>query len=119
MKKVTGQNIVDYFKALESKRIIQLIYKNETRRFNKKICMFSNTIYAVQNADSNVCSSIDGIMEHEGVFLLQMCDFELYQRVYQPAVLRIVDKLPNENKFAIREMEIGGQLIEIAEVLTT
>jgi len=182
MKKVTGQNIVDYFKSLELKCIIQLVYKNETRRFNKKICMFSNTIYAVQNADSNVCSSIEGIMEHEGVFLLQMCDFELYQRVYQPAVLRydiktdtcgcnslnfgqckgmtfdhvvifpnapfknfilkntplkspskyyvaatrarhsvvfILDKLPKEKKFAIREMEIGGQLIKIAEVITT
>ena len=43
-KKITGIHLIDFFKELERKGIITLVFNNKTRRFGREICEFSNSI---------------------------------------------------------------------------
>ena len=43
-KKITGIHLIDFFKELERKGIITLLFNNKTRRFGREICEFSNSI---------------------------------------------------------------------------
>lgn len=85
-KKKTGIHLIEFFKELESKGIITLLFNNKTRRFGKEICEFSNSIF---NDKSRKIES-DKIYEEEnqGVYLIDKKDFETYFKIYNPQILK-------------------------------
>lgn len=73
----------------------QIIYENSTRRFNKEICNFINTIY--NDLDSLVISkedTINNISENIGVYIIESKYLELYCNYYAPTIIRY-DKRAN------------------------
>ena len=85
-KKITGIHLIDFFKELERKGIITLVFNNKTRRFGREICEFSNSICN----DKNNRIESDKIYkeENQGVYLLDKKDFENYFKIYKPTILK-------------------------------
>ncbi len=85
-KKITGIHLIDFFKELERKGIITLLFNNKTRRFGREICEFSNSICT----DKNNRIESDKIYkeENQGVYLLDKKDFENYFKIYKPTILK-------------------------------
>lgn len=85
-KKITGIHVIDFFKELERKGIITLLFNNKTRRFGREICEFSNSICN----DKNNRIESDKIYkeENQGVYLLDKKDFENYFKIYKPTILK-------------------------------
>lgn len=85
-KKITGIHLIDFFKELERKGIITLLFNNKTRRFGREICKFSNSICN----DKNNRIESDKIYkeENQGVYLLDKKDFENYFKIYKPTILK-------------------------------
>lgn len=85
-KKITGIHLIDFFKELERKGIITLLFNNRTRRFGREICEFSNSICN----DKNNRIESDKIYkeENQGVYLLDKKDFENYFKIYKPTILK-------------------------------
>ena len=85
-KKITGIHLIDFFKKLERKGIITLLFNNKTRRFGREICEFSNSICN----DKNNRIESDKIYkeENQGVYLLDKKDFENYFKIYKPTILK-------------------------------
>lgn len=84
--KITGIHLIDFFKELERKGIITLLFNNKTRRFGREICEFSNSICN----DKNNRIESDKIYkeENQGVYLLDKKDFENYFKIYKPTILK-------------------------------
>lgn len=86
--KYRDDQIKIFFEELgESK--CQIIYENSTRRFNKEICNFINTIY--NDPDSLVISkedTINNISENIGVYIIESKYLELYCNYYAPTIIR-------------------------------
>lgn len=85
-KKITGIHLIDFFKELESKGIITLLFNNKTRRFGKEICEFSNSICNDEN--SKIESDKTYKEENQGVYLIEKKDFEDYFKIYNPQILK-------------------------------
>lgn len=85
-KKITGIHLIDFFKELERKGIITLLFNNKTRRFGREICEFSNSICN----DKNNRIESDKIYkeENQGVYLLDKKGFENYFKIYKPTILK-------------------------------
>ena len=85
-KKITGIHLIDFFKELERKGILTLLFNNKTRRFGREICEFSNSICN----DKNNRIESDKIYkeENQGVYLLDKKDFENYFKIYKPTILK-------------------------------
>ena len=85
-KKIMGIHLIDFFKELERKGIITLLFNNKTRRFGREICEFSNSICN----DKNNRIESDKIYkeENQGVYLLDKKDFENYFKIYKPTILK-------------------------------
>ncbi len=85
-KKITGIHLIDFFKELERKGIITLLFNNKTRRCGREICEFSNSICN----DKNNRIESDKIYkeENQGVYLLDKKDFENYFKIYKPTILK-------------------------------
>ena len=84
-KKITGIHLIDFFKELESKGIIKLLFNNKTRRFGTEICEFSNSIF---NDYNKIESDTIYNEENQGVYLLDKKDFEKYYKRYKPTILK-------------------------------
>lgn len=85
-KKITGIHLIDFFKELERKGILTLLFNNKTRRFGREICEFSNSIC---NDKNNRIESYQIYKEkNQGVYLLDKKDFENYFKIYKPTILK-------------------------------
>ena len=85
-KKITGIHLIDFFKELERKGILTLLFNNKTRRFGREICEFSNSIC---NDKNNRIESDQIYKEkNQGVYLLDKKDFENYFKIYKPTILK-------------------------------
>lgn len=85
-KKITGIHLIDFFKELERKGIITLLFNNKTRRFGREICEFSNSICNDKN--NRIKSDKIYKEENQGVYLLDKKDFENYFKIYKPTILK-------------------------------
>ena len=85
-KKITGIHLIDFFKELERKGIITLLFNNKTRRFGREICEFSNSICNDRN--NRIESDKIYKEENQGVYLLDKKDFENYFKIYKPTILK-------------------------------
>ena len=84
-----GINITKYFEKIEKENKCSIIYCNKTRRCNKYICSFVNTIYDIK--ELNIMPYKENLnidKEHIGVFLIGKENANLYWKNYEPIVLR-------------------------------
>lgn len=79
--------IKDYFLKLQKDKLCTVEYSNVTRRFNKEICDFINTIHS--DKESMVIPfSVDTTIENAGVYIIDSKSIDLYCKKYQPTILR-------------------------------
>ena len=84
-KKQTGKNIWLFFSELEANGLVQIERKLASRRFNWDICCFANAIYPAGDAITTI---MEEVTEHDGVFLINEADVEVYSKYFCPQVLR-------------------------------
>lgn len=84
-KKQTGKNIWLFFSELEANGLVLIERKLASRRFNWDICCFANAIYPAGDAITTI---MEEVTEHDGVFLINEADVEVYSKYFCPQVLR-------------------------------
>lgn len=99
-KSKTGRNIFGFLDCLEKKSIITMETQLSSRRFNKYICAFANSVYP---NDNNMTTIMNENTEHDGVFIISKKDAEKYYNHFHPKELRY-DK---NNKNTISQMAIN------------
>lgn len=88
-KQYRDEKIKDFFISHKSKGTCDLSYDNMTRRLNKEICNFVNTIF--DDEDSVICPDptiTQKQVENSGVYLVDNRDMEQYCQHYMPTILR-------------------------------
>lgn len=96
-KKITGLNIINYFKNLEDKNIIHLRYNLHTKRFGKEICCFANTIFPNETEEMLSSQKIDVMPDNIGVYIISKKDLEKYYNYYCPQILKYDTKTETDN----------------------
>ena len=84
-KNQTGKNIWEFFRRLEEDGLVQIERNLASRRFNWDICCFANAVYPQGEAITTIMEEVTG---HDGVFLIEVSDVDLYQDYYTPQILR-------------------------------
>ena len=84
-KNQTGPNIWDFFREVEKVGLVQVERKLASRRFNWDICCFANAVYP--RGDS-ITTIMEDTTEHDGVFLIDLSDVNLYHDYFLPQVLK-------------------------------
>ena len=84
-KNQTGKNIWEFFRRLEEGGLVQIERNLASRRFNWDICCFANAVYPQGEAITTIMEEVTG---HDGVFLIEVSDVDLYQDYYTPQILR-------------------------------
>ena len=89
-KQYRDENIRKYFIQLQSQRLCDILYANTTRRFNKEICDFINTIHADVEANVLPDPTIDesDLPENSGVYIMGASALSTYCEHYNPVILR-------------------------------
>lgn len=119
--KYRDDKIKIFFEELSQKSQCQITYENNTRRFNKEICNFINTIHNDQ--DSLVTSeedSIDNIIENTGVYIIESKYLELYCNYYNPTIVRYNKKTNIKFKHTCKTFNYGtskGQTFDRAVII--
>ena len=84
-KKKTGKNIWEYFKYLEDQEIVDVERNLASRRFNRQICEFANSVFP---SGDPIMTIMEEETEHDGVYLIGSIDLDYYYRCYLPQILR-------------------------------
>jgi len=84
-KNQTGKNIWEFFRGLEETGLVQIERNLASRRFNWDICCFANAIYPQGEAITTIMEEVTG---HDGVFLIEVSDIDLYMDYFTPQILR-------------------------------
>lgn len=79
--------IKDYFLKLQTEKLCTVEYSNVTRRLNKEICDFINTIHSDKES-IEMPLSIDTTIENTDVYIIDSKSIELYCKKYQLTILR-------------------------------
>ncbi len=101
-----GSKLLDYFRKLEKKGLLQIAFRDYSYRCKQSICDLSDSLFP--NIDEKTSSLNNTPCEHEGLYVVRSEDFDAYVRKYEPIVLRwsISSKIP-ETSFPIRIQNIG------------
>lgn len=93
-KQFRDDKIKDFFELHQQKGNCTITYSQVTRRFNKQICDYVNTIY--KNNDNPICQccDIDFSEENIGVYVIDPKYLSDYCNYYNPTILRY-DKKSN------------------------
>ena len=109
-KQYRDEKIRNYFKILEKKGLCATSYTNTTRRFNREICDFANTIHG--DRDSMVEPSPDlekeESAENSGVYILDVKYLSKYCEYYQPTILRYDKKAKISFRHSCNVFNYGG-----------
>lgn len=87
-KQYSGVEQVEWFRDREAKNVCDLVFSSETRRFNSKIAIFSDLIHDPELNFPPTVSVQDCVTEHDGVFLVDVADIDVYVSEWSPLVLR-------------------------------
>lgn len=93
-KKLTGTNIWAFFNKLSESKLVEIERNLASRRFNRDICCFANTVFPEGEAITTI---MEEETEHDGVYLINQADVDSYIQYYCPQILRynaqtVVDK---------------------------
>ncbi len=96
-KRITGINILTYFKQLEKEKVIQLKYNLYTKRFGEEICHFANSIFLDDTQKMLPGQGCDVVAENMGIYIIAKKDLEKYYNFYHPQVLKYDIKTSTDN----------------------
>ena len=88
-KQYRDEKIRDFFVFHKNKGACELSYDNITKRFNKEICDFVNTIFT--DKESVICpapNTVQNQVENIGVYLIDNQNINQYCQFYNPTILR-------------------------------
>ncbi len=88
-KKFRDDKIRDFFKELAKINLCEISYSNKTRRFNKEICSFVNSIF--NEKESNVIPNEDSKdvgEDNVGIYIIKNKHIKEYCDYYNPTILR-------------------------------
>jgi DNA helicase-2/ATP-dependent DNA helicase PcrA len=92
-KRFAGPNIIKKFCDWDKRRLVELVYQNETHRCNQQITDLADSLFPEEPRTKSLCFADTG---HDGIFFVRRSDVDDYVRYYQPQVLRL-DKRTNCN----------------------
>ena len=84
----SGVEQVGWFRDRQAKKICDLRFSSETRRFNSEIASFSDLIHDPALNFPPTVSLQDCSTEHDGVFLIDVADVDAYVSEWSPMILR-------------------------------
>lgn len=108
-KKKTGKNIWSFFEVLENSGIVTLEQNLKSRRFNNQICSFANNLFPIGKPVTSIMNDYTG---HDGVFLINNLDIDVYQKFYSAQVLRYDKKTDAYGYHAINFGACKGETFE-------
>lgn len=86
-KQYRDEKIKDFFCDLEKKKVCEIYYSNETRRFNKEICDFINTIHNDKDCMVIPISAKEEV-DNKGIYIIDAKYASAYCRYFSPTILR-------------------------------
>ncbi|RXZ70184.1 hypothetical protein EPT53_04340 [Fusobacterium necrophorum] len=109
-KQYRDSKIRFFFERLNTKKKkeCEVFYKNTTRRFNKEICNFINTIYRDKESEVTSEEAIDLEILHTGVYIIETEYLEEYCRCYNPTIMRYNKKSKINFKHNCRIFNYGA-----------
>ncbi len=84
-KQKTGKNIWVFFKNMEDDGLVEVQKNLSSRRFNQQICAFANMIFPFGDSITSIMNDETG---HDGVFLIDISNIEVYRQTFLPQILR-------------------------------
>lgn len=87
-KQFRDDKIKDFFEAQQRKGICSITYSKVTRRFNRDICDYINTIHGDENNQVCQCCEMDFTDENSGVYIIDPKYLSDYCNFYNPTILR-------------------------------
>ena len=108
-KNKAGVNIWDFFVGLETKGLINIEKNNCSRRFNKDICEFANSVYPNSNS---MCTCMNEVTGHDGVFIIKEKDVDVYYQYFRPTVLKYDVKTITGNYQSLNFGECKGMTFD-------
>lgn len=104
------EKIRDYFTGLEKKGKCTISYANTTRRFNREICDFINTIHGDSDSFIEPDTSIkrNDLVRNTGVYIMDVKHLSQYCEYYRPTILRYNKKSKIEFHHSCDIFNYGG-----------
>lgn len=87
-KKYRDSNILNYFILKEKNKVCTIEYSQKTRRLNRFICDYVNTIFNDDNNISPYITNLNEDNENVGVYIIEKKDIGTYCNFYNPTILR-------------------------------
>lgn len=99
-----AENIIEWFKFLENKKLAKLNYLNNTWRCNQQICDIADSLYPElpKSISKNKIKT-----EHEGLFYVRNKNLKKYLNRYNPVVLAYDKNSCNDLETDIKTMNFG------------
>lgn len=120
-KNADRQNLLAWYRNLETTTQLRIEEKTETFRFNQAIADFSDTIFPNNLGFSSTQSLMTTYSGHDGVFLVASEDLDTYVERFKPVVLRDSKKSWKDrtNLFPINFGLSKGRTFERVAILAT
>ena len=99
-----AENIIEWFKFLENKKLAKLNYLNNTWRCNQHICNVADSLYPELPKS---ISKNKIITEHDGLFYVKNENLKKYLNRYKPVVLVYGKNSCNDLEISIKTMNFG------------
>lgn len=87
-KKYRGLQMIDWFRAQEKAKRLELRYSSETWRSNQSIATFSDSLFDTRLGFPPTISRQATVTDHDGVYAVATEDVPAYLLKYRPACLR-------------------------------
>lgn len=98
-----------FLSKLISEDVVEVQKNLISRRFNKEICSFANTVYPNEN---NIGTSMNEKTDHDGVILINKDDVKKYYDYYRPTVLKYDKKTLTDGYHSFNFGECKGMTFE-------
>lgn len=101
-----GSKLLDYFRRLEKKGLLNIQFRDFSYRCKQCICDLSDSLFP--NIDEKTRSLNEDMSDHEGLYIVKNEDFDAYVCKYNPVVLRwsVSSKVP-KTSYPIELKNIG------------
>lgn len=105
-KNQTGKNIWQFFAGLDN---VEIEKNLASRRFNQDICCFANKLFPAGDPITTIMKNTTG---HDGVFLIDQGDEDLYYEQFHPQVLRYDARTKADNYHVVNFGACKGETFD-------
>jgi len=102
-----GSKLLEYFRKLEKKNHLKVLFRDYSYRCKQSICDLSDSLFP--NIDEKTTSLNTDQCSHEGIYIVRNNLFDKYMHEFNPVVLRwsVKSKIPQTTVEAIEIKNIG------------